>query len=205
MVLINYASPVAMNDDLTLALSESLETRGLVEVDSNEPVSGRGLPRHRHGVMKPDAWGGERSDLGAGRGGCESEEGAVTTGRAVVVAKGSPMVFLAAHVLSNVGQQQGGSDTRGSGSRGSGLVGAYNPLRITVFLSEDSECIKTVRVALDPMAEEVPEPSSAQPAYALPASAQPVSATISHHMYRSLVSRNSLVFRPLRWVSGGRR
>ena len=190
-----------MNDDLTLALSESLETRGLVEVDSNEPVSGRGLPRHRHGVMKPDARGGERSDLGAGRGGCESEEGAVTTGRAVVVAKGSPMVFLAAHVLSNVGQQQGGSDTRGSGSRGSGLVGAYNPLRITVFLSEDSECIKTVRVALDPMAEEVPEPSSS----AQPASVQPASATLSHHMYRSLVSSNSLVFRPLRWVSGGRR
>ena len=95
LVLVNYASPAAANEELTLALAQEMQTGsqrpGLREPHRPDPL------QHQFDDVPSSSSSSNGGSTGGGGGGSSA-------GRAVLVAKGSQMAYLAAHVLSNIGE-----------------------------------------------------------------------------------------------------
>lgn len=134
LVLVNYASPAAANEELALALAQEMMPMGQAEPGLPEPHRSHSLPPQFDD--KPRSSSGNGGFTGGG-------DGSVA-GRAVLVAKGSQMVYLAAHVLSNIGEglRQGGErdgGPRGGDTRQYRKVQREREARITVVYSDSGE------------------------------------------------------------------
>ena len=131
LVLFDYSSPAAMNERLEMALAQ----RYRPDSDGGgRPLASRSVPFL---TAEVSSWAeASRGAPEAGRTPSPLTPIGEVSGRAVLVAKGSPMVYLAAHVLCNV------SHRLGSGKLNRGAEG----LPHISMLYDQNEQVKAVRV-----------------------------------------------------------